>query len=248
MTEIDWTPLHHALAQCRRENVAVPMWWRDDDAIAMTPALAQLTEVSVRTSVPVHLAIIPAHVDLKLPEALDASHILPVVHGWAHIDHSDASEKKNEFLTPREDAAQNTLAAIEKMTSMFGPALRQMFVPPWNRINEDVTGGLAAQGYRTLSTYGARSNPSIAGLEVVNTHVDPIWWKGSRDLLDPDILIAETARHLQSRADGIEDAAEPFGLLTHHLVHTPAIWSFAETFLIEMQMGGATLWSMENDT
>lgn len=247
MTAFDWTPLRRALAKCRRENVPVPMWWRDDDAIAMTPALKQLTEMSERTGVPVHLAIIPAHVDPDLPKAIDTQHIRPVVHGWAHADHSSQGTKKNEFLTPRKDAVQDVQAAFEKMTALFGSDLRRMFVPPWNRISDDVIHALAKQGCRALSTYGARSNPRLAGLDVVNTHVDPIWWKGSRDLVDPDTLIAEATAHLMARAVGHEDSTEPFGLLTHHLVHSPAIWSFAEAFLVEMQSGGATLWSMEND-
>ena len=64
-------------------------------------------------------------------------------------------------------------------------------------------------------------------------------------LLKP--FLAKTAAHLHSRTEGREDAFEPFGLLSHHLVHTEAIWSFIEAFLNEMRMGGATVWSMEND-
>ena len=106
---------------------------------------------------------------------------------------------------------------------------------------------LKNQGYRVLSTYGARTATSVAVLDLVNTHLDPIFWGGSRDLIDPDVLIAKTAAHLHSRTEGREDAFEPFGLLSHHLVHTEAIWSFIEAFLNEMRMGGATVWSMEND-
>ncbi len=122
-----------------------------------------------------------------------------------------------------------------------------MFVPPWNRINSDVTEGLAAQGYQVLSTYRPRSSPSVAGLKIVNTHVDPIWWSGTRDLVDPDQLIAGIAAQLSDRAEGHVDHIEPFGLLTHHLVHSPAIWSFTEAFWNEMQSGGAIPWAMENE-
>lgn len=246
MTKFDWAPLRDALARCRDGGVAVPMWWRDDDAVAMTPALAQLTDVSRRCGLPVHLAIIPAHVGHSLPNAMDPDHLVPVVHGWAHQDHSQAGEKKNEFQSARDAAVADSQAAIDKMSELFGTRLRRMFVPPWNRINAEVTQALAGQGYHCLSTYGARPKARIAGLDVINTHLDPIWWKGTRDLIAPEALIAEAAAHLNARAQGNEDAGEPFGLLTHHLVHTPAIWSFAEAFLNEMQTGGATPWSMEN--
>ena len=247
MTAFDWSPLRRALAQCRREDIAVPIWWRDDDAIAMTPGLAQLMDMSVRTGVPVHLAIIPADVDPDLPREIDTGHVLPVVHGWAHADHSGPGVKKNEFLTARPGAAQDAQAGLDKMLSLFGNDLRRMFVPPWNRISADITGVLAKQGYRMLSTYRPRPSPTVAGLTIVNTHVDPIWWGGTRDLVNPDALIAGAAAHLTDRTEGRADHTEPFGVLTHHLVHTPAIWSFAEAFLSEMQSGGATPWSMENE-
>mmetsp|Transcript_29544 Transcript_29544/g.58061 ORF Transcript_29544/g.58061 Transcript_29544/m.58061 type:complete len:207 (+) Transcript_29544:1179-1799(+) len=201
----DWTPLRAALALCRDAGVAVPLWWRDDDAVAMTPALSALTDMSRRLGLPVHLAIIPALVDDGLPEMLDPDHLLPVVHGWAHADHGGAGEKKNEFQTVRVDAVAESQAAIDKMNKLFGPALRHMFVPPWNRINADVTLALSGQGYRILSTYGARTMDRIAGLDVVNTHVDPIWWKGSRDLVNPEHLIADAAAQLIARAQGDQE-------------------------------------------
>jgi hypothetical protein len=242
----DWTPLRKALATSRAQRVSVPLWWRDDDAIIATRALDHLTDLSRRTGIPVHLAIIPAHVDPALPDLLDPDYMLPIVHGWAHTDHSRPDEKKNEFLTVRAHSVQETRLAMEKLTGLFGPRLRRMFVPPWNRINPAVTAALAGQGYQCLSTFGARHAASLSGLSLVNTHVDPIWWNGSRDLLDPDALITRAATHIEARAQGLADADEPFGLLTHHLVHSPAIWAFAEAFLTEMQTGGASRWTMEN--
>lgn len=242
----DWAPLRRALANSRAQRVCVPLWWRDDDAISPSPALDQLTDLSRRTGVPVHLAIIPAHVDPALPGLLDPDYMLPVVHGWAHTDHSKPNEKRNEFLTVRARAEQETQSAIEKMTGLFGPRLRRMFVPPWNRISPVVTQRLGRQGYQCLSTFGPRHAASLSGLDIVNTHVDPIWWKGTRDLLTPETLIARAATHIDARAQGLADADEPFGMLTHHLVHSPGIWAFVHAFLTEMQLGGATPWTMEN--
>lgn len=246
MTVFDWSPVRRALAQCRRANIAVPVWWRDDDAIEMTSALAQLTKMSERTRVPVHLAIIPAHVHPGLREAIDPECIFPVVHGWAHADHSVPGTKKNEFLTDRPDALREAQAGLDKMVDLFGADLRRMFVPPWNRINPNVTQGLAEQGYEVLSTYRPRSSPTTAGVSIVNTHVDPIWWSGTRDLVEPDVLIAGIATQLTDRAEGRADHTEPFGLLTHHLVHSPEIWSFTEAFWNEMRSGGSIPWTMEN--
>lgn len=245
----DWPPLRAALAACRHDGIALPLWWRDDDAIAPTPALDQLSQLSADTGLPVHLAIIPANADTALTSAMDTRHLIPVVHGWAHTDHSGGVGKKNEFLTERADATAEAARGLIKMQTLFGDELRAMFVPPWNRINADVTATLPGHGFSTLSTFGARVAPeAVPGLAQVNTHIDPIWWKGTRDLVDPNTLITQTIEHLEARRSGAQDATEPFGLLTHHLVHTDAIWDFARAFVTEMLDGGATPWTMEKTT
>jgi hypothetical protein len=246
--KLDWSPLHRALAACRRDNIAVPFWWRDDDAIALTPALDRLMTLSVDTDLPVHLAIIPAHADPALVGHIDTNSMIPVVHGWAHTDHSAGVGKKNEFQTARTDAVSDANQAMDRMRALFGASLRPMFVPPWNRINDDVVRALPALGYSALSTFNPRCNPiATIGLEQINTHIDPIWWKGTRDLVEPDVLIEQAAQHLDARRTGREDKDEPLGLLTHHLVHTDAIWDFTAGFAQEMLAGGATPWGMENN-
>ena len=246
--KIDWSPLQHALAASRRDGVTVPFWWRDDDAVAVTPALDQLVTLSARIGVPVHLAIIPAHADPALADVIDPSTAIPVVHGWAHTDHSAGNSKKNEFQTPRTDAIADARHAIERMQTLFGASLRRMFVPPWNRINDEVIRALPGLGYTALSTFNPRGAPyATRDLVQINTHIDPIWWKGTRDLVDPDTLVQRAATCIDARRTGQQDATEPFGLLTHHLVHTNAIWDFTAEFAQEMLAGGATLWAMEND-
>lgn len=242
----DWTPLRTALAAYRATGAALPFWWRDDDAVAPTPALDRLHALSAQTGLPVHLAIIPAHARPALVAAVDPEQLVPVVHGWAHADHSEAGQKSNEFLTPRAAATEEPGMAIARLQAMFGPDLRAMFVPPWNRINDDVIAALPAHGYDVLSTFTPRKSALAApGLAQINTHIDPIWWKGTRDLVDPAQLIAQTAAHLDARRTGTEDAGEPLGLLTHHLVHSEAIWDFANAFVREMLDGGATPFVME---
>ncbi len=243
----DWTPMRHALAACRGDKVAIPFWWRDDDATEPTLALDRLAELSTQRGLPIHLATIPAKAGEAIARHIDPDRLIPVVHGWAHADHSADGYKKNEFLTPRADAVKETGLALAHMKSLFGPGLRTMFVPPWNRIASDVIAALPGQGYTALSTFLPRLAPeAVGGLAQINTHIDPIDWRGSRDLVMPDRLIAITARHLEARRLRQEDSHEPFGLLTHHLVHSEAIWTFASAFVAEMLDGGATPWIMEN--
>ncbi|WP_299689356.1 polysaccharide deacetylase family protein [uncultured Tateyamaria sp.] len=244
MANPDWTPLRNALRDCRAANTMPTLWWRDDDAVAPTRALDQLCALTETFHLSVHLAIIPAlATDALAAYCVDAP-LIPVVHGWAHTDHSAAHDKKNEFLTPRPDAKRDAARGLTHMRSLFGQTLRPMFVPPWNRISAQVTTALPDMGYTTLSTFGPRG-AAVPGLTRINTHVDPIHWKGTRSLVDTQTLIDDAAAHLRQRSTGAADASEPFGLLTHHLVHDAAIWAFAETFLTEMLTGGATPWQME---
>ncbi|WP_415919742.1 polysaccharide deacetylase [Tateyamaria sp. SN6-1] len=246
MTGTDWTPLRAALRACEDAGVTPRLWWRDDDAVAATDALDRLARMSAEVALPVHLAIIPAGATEDLVHSCADAGCVPVVHGWAHTDHSSRDVKKNEFLTPRADAEDDAARGLARLRTLFGDALRPMFVPPWNRINDTVIAALPAMGYTALSTYGPRATPHAAdGLALINTHVDPIDWKGTRSLIDPNQLIAHAAQMLHDRATGTADATEPFGLLTHHLVHDAAIWTFTKTFLTEMQQGGATPWQME---
>lgn len=243
---IDWTALRDALAACRRDGVDVPVWWRDDDAIAPTPELDQLASLVDEVGLPVHLAIIPAHATHALADRVDGAQLVPLIHGWAHHDHSTSGEKKNEFLTDRPGLTGDSARGLDRMTALFGPLLRHMFVPPWNRVQTDLLPALRAQGYSAISTFGPRKRAeAIPGLAQINTHIDPIWWKGTRGLVSPEQLVSQAAAHIDARRRGDEDAGEPLGLLTHHLVHTPAIWAFTRGFIHEMLSGGATPWVLE---
>jgi hypothetical protein len=124
-----------------------------------------------------------------------------------------------------------------------------MFVPPWNRIHPDHIAALGPLGFDKLSTFGPRKAACAGqGVAVVNTHIDPIDWRGTRDLIAADTLIAQTAALLEDRLAGHIDAAEPLGYLSHHLVHSQAIWSFSRQWADEMLQGGATPWLPEKES
>jgi hypothetical protein len=189
----------------------------------------------------VHLAIIPAHAEASLADRLSYSpHFFAMVHGWAHENHSPPETKKAEFGTPRRAAKPELERAMARMREIFGTGLLPVFVPPWNRLHTDHLALLAPAGYRGLSAFGARpARHPCPGLLAVNTHVDPVDWKGTRGLISPAHLIPRVAELLRDRREGRTDPEEPFGYLTHHLVHDTDLWHFSETFLKEMLDGGA---------
>ncbi|WP_170416963.1 polysaccharide deacetylase family protein [Ruegeria atlantica] len=244
---VDWRSLTDELDIWQQQGLTLPLWWRDDDAVSTTPQLGRLTAMSDQLGMPVHLAIIPLDAEDVLVEYVAAHpNLIPVVHGWAHQNHAPSGEKKSEFRLhrPMAEITQDIRSGISRMGALFGDQLCPMFVPPWNRIAPEVVQELHSAGFRILSTATPRSSAQAApGLDQINTHLDPIDWHGSRGLADPEMLVAKTAQLLQDRRETQADNAEPFGILTHHLVHDEDIWAFTSDLLNRLLDGPGFVWS-----
>ena len=238
-----WHILDTELAEWQAQGLTLPLWWRDDDAVAATSQLTRLLHLAETLDMPAHLAVIPAHARDSLAKTVTGTpYLIPLAHGWAHENHAPAPEKKAEFgpHRPVPEMLDQARRSLETLSSFFGDRLQPVFVPPWNRIAPNVTAGLAAVGFTTLSTFTPRHAPEVApGLAQINTHLDPIDWKGTRSLSPPDRLIAQIAGQLRDRRTGHADAAEPYGILTHHLVHDAAIWQFTQDLLTRLLNGPA---------
>jgi peptidoglycan/xylan/chitin deacetylase (PgdA/CDA1 family) len=231
-----WDLLAAELAAWRDAGRTPRLWWRDDDAAAATPALAQLILLSRKCEVPLALAVIP-----QLAEAhaiAEASCV--ILHGCDHRNRAAAGEKKTEFAaTEAADAALARLArARERLASLAGASFVPALAPPWNRFRHDLIERLPQAGIHGMSRYGARSRNS-QGVREVNTHVDIIDWRGSRAFVGEDAALALLVGHLSARRRGEADAAEPTGVLTHHAVHDPEAWRFLERLFGETRAAGA---------
>jgi hypothetical protein len=203
------------------------LWWRDDDAIAATPALARLLETA---RVPLALAVIPALLEPSLPAALqDRPDVAVLQHGFRHRNHEPAGSKKAELGASRapDVLAAELAAGRQSLQQAFGARALPVLTPPWNRIAPAHLTALPSWGYCGLSTYLARPTARPAGgLLQVNTHVDVIDWHGSRGFVGEGAALALLIGHLRARRLGLADIDEPTGLLTHHLVHDAATWDF----------------------
>jgi len=235
------------LARWRGEGLILPIWWRDDDAVAPTPALERLLALTSQFGAPLHLAVIPEPATPELADHLKtASSTFVLTHGWRHANHAPPDQKKAEFGSHRPVGAmlEEIAAGHRRLGELFGQQALPVFTPPWNRIAPDVVGALPAVGFAAISTFMPRASKFAAvGLLQVNTHLDPVAWKSGGGLLDPSLLDAQLTRNLEARRTGIADNAEPYGLLTHHLVQDDATWAFTAT-VVEMLLGsGAALWT-----
>jgi hypothetical protein len=229
----DWSALDQAFRRAGDTGTPLNLWWRDDDAVADTPALRRLLALSRHYRAPVALAVVPQALDPSLASILGAEdETCALVHGYAHANHAPPGEKKAEFGAhrPLPVRAEEAAAGLEVSRAALGSKLLPVFVPPWNRVAPDLLSALREAGYHAISTFGDRAaREPVAGLLQINAHVDPIDWHGSRSLREPAQVIGQFAAAVQRRiGSGID---EPVGLLTHHLVHDEAIWSFCEALL-----------------
>lgn len=206
------------------------LWWRDDDACHDSPALQRLLGIASCYGVPVVVAAIPADADASLLQAIVGCDAVTIVqHGYAHHDHAPAGERSAELGAHR--ALDLRIAELEHgrdaLARRFGDRFTPVLVPPWNRIADDVLPRLPSVGIHAISCFGPRTTVMPArGLLQVNAHVDLIAWRRDRVFIGVDAAVERLVGHLHARRTSAADAAEPTGILTHHLAFSDAAWAF----------------------
>ncbi len=232
------------LARWRAAGRPVPVWWRDDDAVAPTPALDRLANLSRRHAVPMALAVIPAQVAPVLAEAVGQNrHWTVLQHGWAHANHRPAGQKRAELAQAQGREAildclgQGYIKLLELFGNMFFPVL----VPPWNRADAAVMEGLVARGVWRFS--GFRGGlPAVPGSLSVDTHLDPVDWRRDRRFLGTEPVLRHLTTLLQARRTGQSAADGPIGVLSHHLAHDDATWAFLDSLISVFQDSQGVQW------
>lgn len=214
------------------------VWWRDDDAVAATPAFWRLRELSAQTESPAAIAVVPAAVESNLEEGLgDWEGTRVWQHGFAHRNHAPPGLKKTELGETR--SLGERLAELSEgravLASLFGRRFQPVLVPPWNRIGADLPARLPDIGLFGLSVFKPRPQPAEPGPRLVNTHVDVIAWRNGGGFVGEDDAVSQLLSHWRARREGHVDANEPTGILTHHLVHDEATWQFLAALLAWLQ-------------
>ncbi len=217
-----WRDLAARLDAVAEKGGAIRFWWRDDDAGRGHPALDRLLELAAARALPVALAVVPDWLEASVQARIAASAEATVLqHGYCHRNHAPPGSKSVELTGDPERIGRQLRRGRALLTDAFGAAFCAVLVPPWNRLDRDLIARLPDWGFRGLSLYGRRVSPwPVPGLALVNTHVDPVDWHGTRGFL------GEAAALDQLRA--VLDADEPIGILTHHLVMDEPGWEFLD--------------------
>ncbi|HVF64579.1 MAG TPA: polysaccharide deacetylase family protein [Casimicrobiaceae bacterium] len=227
------------------------LWWRDDDAVAATPALDRLLGLCTSHGVPLALAVVPARLQSSVVKVIDDAPLLTVLqHGFAHANHAPPNAKKSELTThrPREATFAELARGHDRLTDAFGSRHVPVLVPPWNRIDASLVAALPEIGLDGLSTFGPRAQRTAAATIVqCNTHVDPISWRAGRRFIGGQKAAERIAQHLRERREGVVDATEPTGLLTHHLDFDDDAFAFVDALFAMTQAHAATSWLAATD-
>ena len=220
-----WRDLDGELDAWSARGEVATLWWRDDDAITVTPQLRSLCRLSEHSRVPLSLAVIARDADRTLLDL--PPQCLVMQHGWAHCNHAPEGQKSSEFGEHRslDERCHELAAGRKRLQALFGELFVPIFVPPWNRVGADLTAALASLKFAGLSTFEARHNawarPNVAQ---VNCHIDPIDWRSGGTFRGEAWTVRRLVEVLRARRLADIDASEPTGLLTHHLRHDESFW------------------------
>jgi len=214
-----WSEFQDELERRSDAGRPVEFWWRDDDAVAPSPALKQLLKLA---KVPLALAVIPESADAELFRLLPKT-VSVLQHGTDHRNRAASGEKKTEYPAgePIEAALQRISDGLGRLRVFAGRRLVPVLAPPWNRVRPDLLKKLPAIGICGISTYGPRASAEPQpGLRQVNTHVDIVDWRHGRRFIGEREALSLALKNLSGD--------EPAGWLSHHAVHDAAAWKFLE--------------------
>jgi len=250
MNKCSFSPLIEVLQERSAACRTPKFWLRDDDAVRPSRSLDRLLSLTAEYSVPLTLAVIPAHTDDALVQVLaDTEHVSVALHGWSHTNYAARTEKKQELgkHRPVSECLDTLRLGRDKLSELFGPRFLPVLVPPWNRISDEIVEQLSTLDITCLSTFGDErpSNERLGEQPTsmviqINSHIDIIDWKGSRGGRELTDLVEQMRVELLNN--------RPFlGVLSHHLVHDEAAWVFLEQLFALTACNSLVDWVSIND-
>jgi hypothetical protein len=231
-----WDGLAQELAAWQASGRRASFWWRDDDAVAASPALERLAALSAAARAPLAIAAIPKLIERSLAPALAGqSTVWLLQHGFAHIDHAKG-RGKGAWELGSHRPMEIVLGELEAGRAIMQAAFATQFLPvvaaPWNHIDPHLMPGLRERGYRGVSSYGERPLfPPLPGFVEANIHFDVSNWKQGARFRGEAAALETIVGHLRRRRLGEAEQDEPTGIVTHHAALDEASWKFMAELL-----------------
>ncbi|MEO5826132.1 MAG: glycosyltransferase [Gemmatimonadales bacterium] len=220
-----WPRLRQELGRWSESGLVARFWWRDDDALTVTPQLDRLLTLSRDFEVGAGLAVVPERAEAALVDALTGSSCCIWQHGWGHHFHAAGEFGDGRPLEAMMTDALNGRNALDELC---GPAgWQRVFVPPNHCLAMPFKSVIPALGYHALSA-GVPLTPELPHVAELNAEIDVMDWPRGV-LLDVDALDLMLVEQLQARRVVATSPASPIGILTHHLVFNDHAWEVIGT-------------------
>jgi hypothetical protein len=243
---MDWDDLRRELDLWAAEGRIAQLWWRDDDASDLFPALTILLDLTNANDVELALAVVPAQATENLANGLaHRSNVTVLQHGFAHRNHGVVGGPAVECGGDRPviETLDELKCGHERLRRLFGVRFSPFLAPPWNNIDPAVAMRIDECGFIGLSAFGPRaSQPRAARISVANVHLDPINWRNGGSFVGREKAVSWIVLELKARRAGATDPEEPLGLVTHHLWHDLAMWDFLARLIEVTKIHPAARW------
>jgi hypothetical protein len=202
------------------------LWWRDDDARTMTPALERL--LAARRGLPIALAVIPDGDLAGLAEGLAGRQGVTIgQHGIDHLNRRPAGTPAGEHALDADEGDMAVKIQAGWRTLVDHGLAPAFYTPPWNRVDAALPGILVDLGIGLMSAWPAEPGEH-AGLARRDAEIDLMRWRPRARFRGAGRVLDALRRALEMRR--VFGSDEPIGLLSHHLDHDPATWRFLAWF------------------
>ncbi len=244
VTTAEWPDLVDELDRWGLAGRVAILWWRDDDAVTVTPQLGDLLRLA--GEVPVALAVIPALARPELATALRGRPQVGVLqHGWQHANRARHG-KKSEYPEGRSASvvAAEIGAGRARLKALFGGRALAALVPPWNRFAGEFLPLLSGNGIAGISTMVSPDGAALPpGLVAIDVHVDLVAWQGDRGFIGTAAALGGLVGHLRATRLGAAASAGPIGILTHHLIMDGPTAAFLDRLIALTRAHAAAHWA-----
>ncbi len=222
--------LRPTLEQLALEKKELRIFLRDDDTSDDLETLKCLFDVTLTSSVPLNLEIIPGELSEACIRLLDNhKHLHPDLfelnqHGWQHLNH-EKEGRKCEFGSSRtfDQQYEDISKGKARLEAVFGDKFYPVFTPPWNRCTEDTFKALDQLGFKVFSKDKGKQTVAGYAFQEISTTLDLYQWKGNPAMKAPEEIITQLLTQMRTM--------EPIGILLHHKVMGSEAFSFLDFLL-----------------
>ena len=184
-------PFRKELDAWNAAGLVARFWWRDDDAVTVTPQLRRLLTVSNDFGIGAGVAVIPKQAKVELVDAICPTRCCIWQHGWGHDFYESGEFGNGRRLGAMISDALEGRNALDALCGESG--WQRVFVPPNHGLAMDFKNLIPALGYTVLSA-GVPLTPEVPHVAELNAEVDVMDWPRGRVLGEDDIFILLAAQ------------------------------------------------------